>query len=488
MSLDCAEEDLILCNYLHCKIVYRRGTPHNCNTVPGSTADQRRLFLCALKLTRLQSYREFCQNCSHCHAPDINLHECLKLYKSQGVNRYKMKQASIAIQKVSFCGHCQHCKANCHSTTLQACCLCEYATESPQALDLHIDIAHAEIFRFMIPESVVLATHQTEEADEEEPQPAKNKINNVLESDARENPHYLASEQLCQELLNNIHTITSQARISMKLGSSLKPSEHKANVAVSFQALCDIVSNISNYHKNSNSMFTKKLENLWFNVVTMSEGVREITDVAKAIRQDTQQLVAQTKKQKEDVQQPPKTHDQCCQTDTPATGEDVNVQTEEPTTTHERTQTNESGTQTDNEPQTDYVITLKRQCEVQQKTIRDLTSKHNLMVELHAKCQTSSSELEAQKVAYDKLTKAYKKTTTNLSLEVEKRKVLELKNTELEKDKVYLRDSLQTYQNFEKNINENTKILKISKLKRKLPLSDPTNAVLSKKVRNKRFS
>jgi hypothetical protein len=75
-----------------------------------------------------------------------------------------------------------------------------------------------------------------------------------------------------------------------------------------------------------------------------------------------------------------------------------------------------------------------------------------------------------------------------LSLEVEKRKVLELKNTELEKDKVYLRDSLQTYQNFEKNINENTKILKISKLKRKLPLSDPTNAVLSKKVRNKRFS
>jgi uncharacterized protein YoxC len=234
-------------------------------------------------------------------------------------------------------------------------------------------------------------------------------------------------------------------------------------------------------------MFTKKLENLWFNVVTMSEGVKEITDVAKAIRQDTQQLVAQTKKQKEDVQPPPKTHDQCCQTDTPPTVQDVNVQTDEPTTTHERTTTNESGTQTTDEPQTDYVA-LKRQCEVQQITIRDFTSKHNLMVELNAKCQTSSTELEAQKVAYAKLTKAYQKTTTNLSLEVEKRKVLELKNTELEKDKVYLRDSLQTYQNFEKNINENTKILKISKLKRKLPLSDPTNAVLSKKVRNKRFS
>ena len=120
---------------------------------------------------------------------------------------------------------------------------------------------------------------------------------------------------------------------------------------------------------------------------------------------------------------------------------------------------------------------------MQQKTICDYTSKHKLMVELNAKCQTFSSELEAQKVAYAKLTKAYQKTTTNLSLEVEKQKVSELKNTELEKDKVSLHDSLLLYQNFEKNINENTKSLKRSKLKGKLPLSDTTNAVLAKKGR-----
>ena len=133
-------------------------------------------------------------------------------------------------------------------------------------------------------------------------------------------------------------------------------------------------------------------------------------------------------------------------------------------------------------PKKDY-LNLKKQFEVQQKTIRDYTSKHKLMVELNAKCQTFNSALEAQKVAYAKLTKAYQKTTTNLSLEVEKQKVSELKNTELEKDKVSLHDSLLLYENFEKNINENTKSLKRSKLKGKLPLSDTTNAVLAKKGR-----
>ena len=74
--------------------------------------------------------------------------------------------------------------------------------------------------------------HQIEEVAQEEPQlPIKS--NDVLELEAGENPHYLAGQQMCQELLNNIHTITSQVRSSMKLGSSLKPNEHKANLAVS---------------------------------------------------------------------------------------------------------------------------------------------------------------------------------------------------------------------------------------------------------------
>ena len=94
----------------------------------------------------------------------------------------------------------------------------------------------------------------------------------------------------------------------MKLGSSLKPSEHKANLAVLFTALCDIVSSIANYQQNSNCIIAKKIDNLWFNVVTMSDGVKEISDVAHAIRQDTQQLVAHTNKLKQDlpnIAQPP---------------------------------------------------------------------------------------------------------------------------------------------------------------------------------------
>ena len=74
----------------------------------------------------------------------------------------------------------------------------------------------------------------------------------------------------------------------------------------------------------------------------MPDGVKEISDVAHAIRQDTQQLIAHTNKLKLDLpniaQPPPKMHDQCCQTDTPPTLEDVNVQIDQPTTT------NESGT------------------------------------------------------------------------------------------------------------------------------------------------
>ena len=113
---------------------------------------------------------------------------------------------------------------------------------------------------------------------------------------------------MCQELLNNTHTITFKACSSMKLGSSLKPSEHKAYLAVSFTTLCDKVSSIANYQQNSNCIITKKIDNLWFNVVTMPDGVKEISDVAHAIRQDTQQLVAHTNKLKQDlpnIAQPP---------------------------------------------------------------------------------------------------------------------------------------------------------------------------------------
>ena len=149
--------------------------------------------------------------------------------------------------------------------------------------------------------------HQTEEVAQEEPQlPIKS--NDVLELEAGENPHYLAGQQMCQELLNNTHTITFKACSSMKLGSSLKPSEHKANLAVSFIALCDIVSSIANYQQNSNCIITKEIDNLWFNVVTMSDGVKEISDVANAIRQDTQQLVTHTNILKQDlpnIAQPP---------------------------------------------------------------------------------------------------------------------------------------------------------------------------------------
>ena len=74
----------------------------------------------------------------------------------------------------------------------------------------------------------------------------------------------------------------------------------------------------------------------------MPDGVKEISDVAHAIWQDTQQLVAHTNKLKQDLpniaQPPPKTHDQCCQTDTPPTLQDVNVQIDQ------RSKTNESGT------------------------------------------------------------------------------------------------------------------------------------------------
>ena len=178
-----------------------------------------------LELVQLESNKQYCYFCDHCHGVAIDFNGKNEYYKSYGINPKRMKEMSKVIQAEPSCGHCLHCQMY-NTDPILTCQECEFSTFNEEAL-LH---------------------HKKECNDPTEKMGTEEKVRQVDLPDHSQ----LKLEQL--DLSTKLHEVLNAGIVDLlKLGNSRKATEAKEKMVVALQSICGIVSGMDDYIRSMSS-------------------------------------------------------------------------------------------------------------------------------------------------------------------------------------------------------------------------------------------
>ena len=209
-----------------------------------------------LELVQLESNKQYCYFCDHCHGVAIDFNGKNEYYKSYGINTKRMKEMSKVIQAEPSCGHCLHCQMY-NTDPILTCQECEFSTFNEEAL-LH---------------------HKKECNDPTEKMGTEEKVRQVDLPDHSQ----LKLEQL--DLSTKLHEVLNAGIVDLlKLGNSRKATEAKEKMVVALQSICGIVSGMDDYIRSmSSNAKTYTTVGTQTDVETVSCSVEIQTDDANCI-------------------------------------------------------------------------------------------------------------------------------------------------------------------------------------------------------------